>query len=145
MINDAKDLERAANEAGNLLQEISNFVDKNPQMGDFAKVAFPTGVITKAAKYREGLNFIKEDNFRKNVSYNLMIKNIFEWIIKRTTLTGQGQSMIIKEGICLSGYACESYMTVIPSECLKKGRTILEGAPSFCETMASSPRVMPRN
>jgi hypothetical protein len=108
MIESKEDLVAAVVEAGRLLQEISDFVAKNPKLEKSAQVRFPRGFIRSAEHFRNQFSFVDDKILKKNISYALMTHDVFRWIVTRTDIVGQAEDMIIKEGICLIGYVCES-------------------------------------
>lgn len=112
--NDAQ-LADAVLTAGRLIQEISDYVKKNPASEATAKLRFPTGFLRTARFHRNQLQFVANANLRKNLSYACMTHDVFRWLIVRTDISGQARDMVIKEAICLTGSVCET-LTIWPGE-----------------------------
>lgn len=72
------------------------------------KIRFPHGFIRTAYYFRQQLSFIIDDNLERNISYALILSDVFRWLINRTDLTGTAREMIIKNVIILMGSICES-------------------------------------
>jgi hypothetical protein len=104
-------LRSATSSAGQLLQEIQNFLGQNTT--DAARVRFPRGFIRTAAHHRANLPFIERSVLLKNLSYAHMALDVYRWILTRTDLGGQAIEMIIKEAVCLTGSICEA-LTIRP-------------------------------
>ena len=112
-INNNHDLRAAVQQAGNLMQEISDYASAHPAVNSVAKVRFPTGFLRTAADHRRKLMFVQDNRLRKNLSYALMTHDVLRWMVTRTTITGQAKDMLIKEAICIVGSVCES-ITIWP-------------------------------
>lgn len=115
MIENVHQLKEAARQAGALIQQMSDFVQKHPRYAEHGQVRFPRGHIKSAVNIRLNLRFIENDNLRRNVSYALMTHEVYLWLVFHTDLAGQAQEMMIKEAVCLLGNICES-ITIFPKE-----------------------------
>ena len=72
------------------------------------KMHFPRGFIRPASHFRSRLGFINDGNLKKNLSYALILSDVFRWIMNRTDLAGTAKEMVIKNVIILMGSICES-------------------------------------
>jgi len=104
--NDAQ-LAIAVDEVGGRLQEISDFLIANPTA--IGRVRFPRGFLRTATYFRRHLPFIADNNLLRNLSYALMLYDVFRWILTRTDLAGTARDMAIKNAIVLIGSIAESF------------------------------------
>lgn len=106
-IRNDDELEEAVDTVDEKLQEIQNYMGrKTLPMG---KIRFPRGYIRTASHFRSYLSFINGSNLRKNISYTLILSDVFHWLINRTDIFGTAKEMIIKHSIVLAASLCESY------------------------------------
>jgi hypothetical protein len=115
MIETKEQAINAASQASLLIQQISDYLGKNPHDKWHARVRFPRGFIGTAADKRQKLPFIEDETLKRNVSYALMTHDVLRWIAFNTDLGGQAREMIIKEAVCLLGSICES-ISIFPHE-----------------------------
>lgn len=106
MITDDQELQRVVTRVNADLQAIQNYLGQDNHAN--AKVRFPRGYIRTAAHFRECLNFLNDKTLVRNISYALILSDVYRWILNRTDIAGTAKEMIIKEGICLIGALCES-------------------------------------
>ena len=93
------------NNANSALQSIQNEYQNVNVVA--ARVRFPRGFIRKAAVLRATLPNLGSEIQRRNVSYSLMILDVFRWVVIRTDLSGAALSITIKESISVLGAICE--------------------------------------
>lgn len=115
MIETREQAAKAAVEASNLIQQISDYTSRHQNDAWHARIRFPRGFIGTAADKRQNLPFIEDDTLKRNVSYALMTHDVLRWITFHTDLSGQAREMIIKEAVCLLGSICES-ISIFPKE-----------------------------
>ena len=99
-------LKVAIDKAGELLQSIQNYVER-----DFtkpAKVRFPRGYIRSATTARNAIPFIKNNQLKSNLSYVMMLSDVQHWLLARTDLAGTAKEMVIKLQFFLFGTLVES-------------------------------------
>lgn len=96
------------------VQQIADYVKRNPDSSDQGKIRFPRGYLTTAGEFRVKLSFIVNDALKRNVSYALMGHDVLRWIVYHTDLSGAPKEMMIKESICLLASICES-ISIIPN------------------------------
>jgi hypothetical protein len=99
----------------NVLRRIgADLQDVQNHLGDTcrrdAKFRFPRGFIRRAADLRKRFGFLRNDTLKRNLSYQLILSDVFRWILNRSDITGTAQEMLIKEGICLFGSQCETIL-----------------------------------
>jgi hypothetical protein len=105
-INNDEDLEIAVKKAGDLLQEIQNYVKRD--FSKSAKVRFPRGHIRPAAQGRTLLRFLDNVHLKSNISYIMLLSDVQHWLLVRTDLSGTAKEMVIKLQIFLLGSIIES-------------------------------------
>ncbi len=98
-IQNEKELQRAVDEAGELLQEIQNYCGREKK--DRARVRFPRGYLYPVAHHKSRLGFVIDEHTRTNLCYALMMLDVLRWLIIRTDLYRVPQEMVIKEAIVL--------------------------------------------
>ena len=106
MIENEQQLLRAITRASTDLQEIQSYLGQENHAN--AKVQFPRGFIRTASHFRQRLHFLNDKTLLRNVSYALILSDVYRWLLNRTDIAGTAREMIIKEGICLVGSLCES-------------------------------------
>ena len=107
MIANNAQLAIAIDEVGERLQEISDYLIANPTAT--GRIRFPRGYLRTAAYFRHQFPFITDDNLQRNLSYALMLYDVFCWILTRTDLAGTARDMVIKNAIVLIGSISESF------------------------------------
>jgi hypothetical protein len=107
------ELSASALRAGELLQEIQNYVGRNHK--DAARVRFPRKFIRTAAEQRLRLNCVADADLCSNVAYTLILSDVQHWLLTRTDLSGTARDMIIKLQMFLLGSIAESILKA----CLK--------------------------
>jgi hypothetical protein len=106
MIQNKQELEVVAERAGGDLQQIQDYLKRTTDPS--GKVRFPRGYLLTAQEIRNTLPHIKNTILLKNMSYALMTADVYRWLVIRTDIAGIAKEMIIKEGICILGFVCES-------------------------------------
>jgi hypothetical protein len=110
-IENDRDLRRAAEQAGALLQEIQNYLEeRNVAQNEFndAKVRFPRGFIRPASLQRLRLPFVEDRALRDNLAYTLILSDTILWLKLRTDLWGVPREMLVKLSVFLVGTLVES-------------------------------------
>lgn len=124
------ELRAAAEQAGTLLQEIQNYVGRNPNQN--AQVRFPRGFIRTAAVQRARLGFVADDILKTNLSYALMLSDVIYWMMLRTDIATTAKDMLVKLYISLGGNMIESitkeYLHGICGRSFKRRSTYLVDA-----------------
>lgn len=106
MIENDQELQEAVARVNFDLQAIQNYLGQDNHT--HAKIRFPRGFIRTAVHFRERLNFLNDKTLVRNISYALILSDVYRWLLNRTDVAGTAKEMIIKEGICLVGSLCES-------------------------------------
>ena len=83
-------------------------------------IIFPSGVIRKAWRYREIIPFIKDDSLCRNISYHLMVDDIFHWLLTRFNLYLVAEALLIKIAIANFGAIFEAMVKVLAEPFNKK-------------------------
>jgi len=118
MANDAE-LVEAARIAGGKLQEIQDYLGADSRRD--AKVRFPRGFIRTADHFRLKLLFILDRDAQDNISYALILSDVYRWLTNRTDLFGTAREMVLKAGVVLAGSICETMC--VNHTCGEIGRT----------------------
>ncbi|RYF25484.1 MAG: hypothetical protein EOO23_08980 [Comamonadaceae bacterium] len=108
--NDA-DLHAAVHKAGELLQEIQDYLaaqDFRHRERPDAKVRFPRGFIRPASEQRARLTFLKNRALKDNLAYTLILSDTVLWLQMRTDLWGTPKEMLTKTYVFLVGTLVES-------------------------------------
>ncbi len=106
MITTEEELLEVASRVNKDLQDIQNYLEQKPN--ELGKVRIPYGFIRTAAHFRSQLGFIGDKTLKDNISYALILSDVFRWILNRTSIKGTAKEMVIKEGVCLFGSLVES-------------------------------------
>lgn len=109
-IQNDKELALAVTQAGALLQEIQDYVQRDFKKP--AKVRFPRGYIRTAHAARQRLGFLEDSHLKRNASYTLMLADVQHWLLVRTDLSGTAKEMLIKLQFFLLGTLIESLTKV---------------------------------
>ena len=114
------------NEVEELLKQIGSDLRTLEQLlrskGIFkTKIEFPGGIITKSWTYREILPYIYDDCLRRNISYHLMLDDIFQWLLRRFNFYLVAEAMLIKTAIVNFGAIFEAILKNV-SSCFRKDR-----------------------
>lgn len=120
MSEDRERLAQLATAISGQLQEMQGILGRNPAP-DAARVRFPRGFIRTAAEIRDSLPKSVSFLNRKNISYALMVLDVFRWLIVRTDLDSVARGMIVKEGICILGSTIETMIRSTLSGHISKG------------------------
>lgn len=105
-IHNDEELAVAVAKAGELLQEIQNYVKRD--FSKPAKVRFPRGYIRPASEGRTRLGFLDTSHLKSNISYTMLLSDVQHWLLVRTDLSGTAKEMVIKLQIFLLGSIIES-------------------------------------
>lgn len=105
-ISSEDDLKVAVEEVNSKLQEIQDYLQRQPNVA--GKIRFPRGFIRTATEQRKRLSFIKNDVLKTNLSYSLILSDIYLWLMIRTDIYGTAHEMVMKAGIFLAGAIAES-------------------------------------
>jgi hypothetical protein len=99
-------MEQIVQKAGELLQDITDFVRKNGILKE--KVRFPRKYICTAGPIQSRLSFVSEKNLRKSISYNFILVDVFRWLLSVTDIDHTAKRMLIKNCIVVFCSICES-------------------------------------
>ncbi len=109
-IRNDDELAQKATQAGELLQEIQDYVGRD--FSKSVKIRFPRGYIRTAAEARTRIRFVTDANLRSNVSYTMLLSDVQHWLLVRTDLSGTVKEMVIKLQMFLLGSIIESLTKV---------------------------------
>lgn len=97
-----------SDEASAALQGIQNHLGKESHPAGV--VQFPRGFLPKASEGRERVGFVSGEPLRTNLSYALMLKGVYDWILVRTDLAATAREMVIKASLFLNGSIAEALL-----------------------------------
>lgn len=101
-----EELAESALLVGRKLQEIQDYLGADSHRD--AKVRFPRGYIRTANHFRSTLPFILNRDTQDNLSYALILTDVYRWLTNRTDLFGTAREMVFKAGVVLAGSICET-------------------------------------
>lgn len=105
-INNDRELRKAAEEAGAILQEIQDYVGYKQH--NQAVTRFPRGYLRTAESFRKQFQFLDNVTLKKNISYLMMLYDSTRWLLWRTDIAGTPKEMLIKLQIFIAGTFVES-------------------------------------
>lgn len=109
------------------IQEIHNYLGRPSRLSTpLFRIRFPRGFLRTAKYFRTYLGFISNKDLKNNLSYTLILLDVFYWLINRTDLFGTAKEMVIKNAIVLMASLCESY-------CVHITKGIIGRKHGFCD------------
>jgi hypothetical protein len=112
-IQSDEQLRVAAMQAGELLQDIQNYAER--QLRDDAKVSFPRGLMKTNEEYRQECPGYLTQLQKSSCAYGFMYLDVLWWLSSRTDIGGIAKEMIFKSAIITLGTITEAVLH-IPSE-----------------------------
>jgi hypothetical protein len=110
-ITNDQELQRAADRASALIQEIHDYCSSTRRtIADVpqARVRFPRGFIRTAGYQRTRFPFLSNAALKSNIAYTLMLSDTVLWLSVRTDIGGTARDMLNKLFIFLIGSIIES-------------------------------------
>lgn len=107
-IQSTADLKSSVEEAGALLQDIQDHLGRS--LNAEGRVRFPRGYLHSASSHRKQMKFVGDSELRTNLSYLLILVDVYEWLLRRTDLTATAKEMVIKAAIFAHGAVAESIL-----------------------------------
>lgn len=106
-----RQIDEIVKEIGDRLQLLEEELKKQ----DIGKVEirFPRGLLSSTHSHRSKLSFIKEDTLRRNLSYHLMLIEIYKWILSRFDIKSTGEEMLIKQAIFQYGLVSDALVQYV--------------------------------
>lgn len=114
-ISNEEELQKAANQASALIQEIHDYcAETNRTITDVphARVRFPRGFIRTANFQRSRFPFLNDYALKSNIAYTLILSDTILWLSVRTDVGGTARDMLNKLFIFLIGSIIESVTKV---------------------------------
>jgi hypothetical protein len=102
------ELREAIAEASWLLQLVSDYTGR--QSRDDARLRFPRGFLRTAVQWRDTLSFIRKPTLRTNLSYQLMLGDVYLWLLTKTDLSGTARDMLVKAVMVHAGGMAEAML-----------------------------------
>ena len=98
-----------------LLQEVNNAL--GPEENELEKLRhmklrFPRGYIRTAEYFRFRLACVKDETTKSNIAYQLMLSDVFSWLLNRTDVFGPTKGMIIKYEIAIMSSIAETLLVI---------------------------------
>lgn len=107
-ISNDVELHEAVGEANALLQAITDYVGRVPR--DDAKLRFPRGYIRTAHRCRQLLRFVRKPVLRTNLGYQLMLADVYHWVLRHTDISGTARDMLVKAVLVHAGGIAEALL-----------------------------------
>ena len=99
--------------ANQLLQEINDALGRETsEIEKDLKLRFPRGYIRTADEFRNMFQCVKDDTMKSNIAYQLILSDVFSWLLNRTDLFGTSKEMLIKYEIALMSSVAESLLVI---------------------------------
>jgi hypothetical protein len=111
-----------------LLQEVNDVLgcdEPELKIPSELKLRFPRGYIRPASTFRSRLTCMKDLTHKYNISYQLMLSDLFTWLLNRTDIALTIREMIIKYEIVLMASVAETLKDVFASERLSFPKGLL--------------------
>ena len=106
------DLDKLAKQAGEALQEIQDEIGDRTHVSD-AITRFPRGYVRPTRQIFWSLPMIGDNTKVRNLAYQLMRADVCRWLLSRTDIYGQVQSVVVAEYICILAYGVEFYVKTL--------------------------------
>lgn len=110
IVNDAQ-LAAAAATVTDLLQQMQDYMGR--PLIPVGRVGFPRGYLLSASHHRGSLPRLHPFRVSQNISYALLMNDVYGWLIDRTDIGSTAKNMIVKESICNLGAVCECLLKVL--------------------------------
>ena len=102
------ELYEAVDEASDRLQAIQDYLKQRADPK--GQVRFPRGFLRTAQYQRTRLRFVRNPTLRVNISYALMLSDVYAWIRLRTDLAGTARDQVAKAAVFLAGAISEALL-----------------------------------
>jgi hypothetical protein len=100
-----------------LLQEVNDTLGPNEsELEKELKLRFPRGYIRTANDFRKRLICVKNSTLKSNIAYQLMLSDLFSWLINRTDLFGTVKEMLIKYEVANMASIAETLTVIFTSK-----------------------------
>ncbi|MHA1344852.1 MAG: hypothetical protein ACTSVO_07125 [Candidatus Heimdallarchaeaceae archaeon] len=93
---------------------------------ELIKIQFPTGVILTVENYRKQTPFILDDILQRNIAYNLMLDDVYIWLLNHFGFYSVVKEMIIKNAITNLGNVLEAIIRHIAQKNSRKIKSVSE-------------------
>lgn len=110
IVNDAQ-LVAAAATVTDLLQQMQDYLGR--PLNPAGRVGFPRGYLLSTSNHRATLPTLYPFRVAQNISYALLMNDVYGWLINRTDIGSTAKNMIVKESICNLGAVCECLLKVL--------------------------------
>lgn len=108
MADTIEEIHDLAQRAGDFMQEIQTSLGDQKYVEE-ARVRFPRGYVRTAGGIYNRLPQIGDNTKRRNFAYQLMRADVVRWLLTRTDVWGQIQSVLVAEYICILAYGIEFF------------------------------------
>lgn len=121
MADDLEEIAELAESAGEHMQEIQDSLDSRDYVPE-ARVRFPRGYVRTTARIYNKLPAIGDNTKRRNFAYQMMRADVVRWLLTRTDVYGQIQSVLVGEFICILAYGVEFFVKTLTYRRVGRGR-----------------------
>ena len=109
MAESLDDIEELAETAGAAMQEIQSYIGDQTYVAE-ARVRFPRSYVRNTANIYATLPQLGDNTKRRNLAYQLMRADVCRWLLTRTDVWGQIESVVVLEFICILAYGVEFFV-----------------------------------
>ena len=121
MADTLEEIADLAEAAGEAMQEIQTSLGHQTYVSE-ARVRFPRGYVRTAAGIYNNLPDIGNYTKRRNFAYQMMRADVCRWLLTRTDVFGQIQSVLVAEHICILAYGVEFFVKSLTYRCVRRRR-----------------------
>ena len=121
MADTLEEIYELAQHAGDHMQEIQTSLGDRTYVQE-ARVRFPRGYVRTAGGIYNSLPDIGDNTKRRNFAYQLMRADVVRWLLTRTDVFGQVQSVLVAEYICILAYGVEFFAKTLNYRKVAKDR-----------------------
>ena len=109
MADTLEEIAELAEIAGDAIQEIQSSLGDQAYVPE-ARIRFPRGYVRTAAGIYNRLPRIGDNTKRRNLAYQMMRADVCRWLLTRTDVFGQIQSVLVAKHICILAYGVEFFV-----------------------------------
>jgi hypothetical protein len=102
-----------------LLQEVSDTLGPDEfelEIPHELKLRIPRGYLRPAIHFRRKLLCVKDLNLKCNISYQLLLSDLFSWLLNRTDIAYTAREMLIKYEIVLMASIAETLRVIFTTK-----------------------------
>lgn len=113
-IDSDNDLIAAVDAVGAGLQEISHYLNANPEAK--GRIRFPRGYLGTVGKHNKRYSWIENEVLKRNLSYQYIFYDVLRWMSNRTDISGTASEMIYKHAIVVVSSIAEGLLAAAANQ-----------------------------